>query len=106
MLNIAPRCWDSVITSKRSRRRTLPTQGNVLLVDGQVNPEILQHAQQNARVIHVGKRGDYHSALQEFIERLMVLEARAGQCVVCLTAAILICSATAARGKSLCRRKA
>ncbi|AMP11729.1 uroporphyrinogen-III C-methyltransferase [Collimonas arenae] len=56
-------------------------QADVLLVDDLVNPEILQHAQRAARVIHVGKRGGCQSTSQEFIERLMALEARAGQCV-------------------------
>ncbi|WP_395825089.1 uroporphyrinogen-III C-methyltransferase [Collimonas sp.] len=57
-------------------------QADVLLVDDLVNPEILQHAQRSARVIHVGKRGGCQSTSQEFIERLMVLGARAGRCVV------------------------
>lgn len=57
-------------------------QADVLLVDDLVNPEVLMHAQGRARVIHVGKRGGCQSASQEFIERLMVLEAQAGHCVV------------------------
>ncbi|WP_442783253.1 uroporphyrinogen-III C-methyltransferase [Collimonas fungivorans] len=57
-------------------------QADVLLVDDLVNPEVLMHAQDRARVIHVGKRGGCQSASQEFIERLMVLEAQAGHCVV------------------------
>lgn len=57
-------------------------QADVLLVDDLVNPEVLVHAQDSARVIHVGKRGGCQSTSQEFIERLMVLEAQAGHCVV------------------------
>ncbi|MEO6919186.1 MAG: uroporphyrinogen-III C-methyltransferase [Collimonas sp.] len=55
---------------------------DVLLVDDLVNPEILQHAQEGARIIHVGKRGGCQSTSQEFIQRLMVQEAQGGQCVV------------------------
>lgn len=55
---------------------------DVLLVDDLVNPEILVHARESARVIHVGKRGGCQSTSQEFIERLMVLEAQGGHCVV------------------------
>jgi uroporphyrin-III C-methyltransferase len=57
-------------------------QADVLLVDDLVNPEILQHASPTARVIHVGKRGGCQSTPQEFIERLMIAEARAGHRVV------------------------
>ncbi|SFA92435.1 uroporphyrin-III C-methyltransferase [Collimonas sp. OK607] len=57
-------------------------RADVLLVDDLVNPEVLVHAQATARVIHVGKRGGCQSTSQEFIERLMVVEAQAGHCVV------------------------
>ncbi len=57
-------------------------QADVLLVDDLVNPEILDHARCDARVVHVGKRGGCQSTPQEFIERLMIAEARAGRCVV------------------------
>jgi uroporphyrin-III C-methyltransferase len=55
---------------------------DVLLVDDLVNPAVLAHAAQGARIIHVGKRGGCRSTSQQFIERLMLLEARAGRCVV------------------------
>jgi uroporphyrin-III C-methyltransferase len=55
---------------------------DVLLVDDLVNPAILAHASPSARVIPVGKRGGCKSTGQEFIERLMVSEARAGRRVV------------------------
>lgn len=54
---------------------------DVLLVDDLVNRDILQHAPTDARVVHVGKRGGCRSTPQEFIERLMISEARAGFCV-------------------------
>ncbi|NEX60873.1 uroporphyrinogen-III C-methyltransferase [Noviherbaspirillum galbum] len=57
-------------------------QADVLLVDDLVNPDILQHASPQARTIHVGKRGGCQSTPQEFIERLMIAEARAGHRVV------------------------
>jgi uroporphyrin-III C-methyltransferase len=55
---------------------------DVLLVDDLVNPEVLAHARPEARVIPVGKRGGCRSTSQEFIERLMISEARAGKRVV------------------------
>lgn len=55
---------------------------DVLLVDDLVNPAILDHAKSSARIVHVGKRGGCKSTPQAFIERLMIAEAQAGQCVV------------------------
>ncbi len=55
---------------------------DVLLVDDLVNPEILAHAPASARVVNVGKRGGCRSTPQEFIERLMINEALAGNNVV------------------------
>jgi uroporphyrin-III C-methyltransferase len=55
---------------------------DVLLVDDLVNPVILDHAHVAARIVHVGKRGGCQSTPQEFIERLMIAEARAGHQVV------------------------
>jgi uroporphyrin-III C-methyltransferase len=55
---------------------------DVLLVDDLVNPAILAHAAPGARIVPVGKRGGCRSTSQEFIERLMVAEARAGKRVV------------------------
>ena len=55
---------------------------DVVLVDDLVNPAILAHAPVHARIVQVGKRGGCRSTPQEFIERLMVAEARAGHCVV------------------------
>ena len=55
---------------------------DVLLVDDLVSDEVLQYARTDARIIHVGKRGGCQSTPQEFIERLMVLEAMQGRIVV------------------------
>jgi uroporphyrin-III C-methyltransferase len=55
---------------------------DVVLLDDLVNREVLQHARPGVRVIEVGKRGGCQSTPQEFIERMMVCEARAGHCVV------------------------
>ena len=61
-------------------------RADVLLIDDLVNPEILDYAPSTARVIQVGKRGGCASTPQEFIERLMVAEARAGRTSTCRTA--------------------
>lgn len=55
---------------------------DVILVDDLVNPDVLDHARFDARVVQVGKRGGCQSTPQEFIERLLIAEARAGHCVV------------------------
>ena len=55
---------------------------DVILVDDLVSDAVLAHARADARVVHVGKRGGCPSTPQEFIERLMVAEARAGHAVV------------------------
>ena len=55
---------------------------SVILVDDLVNDAVLAHAQANARIIHVGKRGGCASTPQAFIEKLMVQQAQAGERVV------------------------
>ncbi len=55
---------------------------DVILVDDLVSREVLHHARSAARIVPVGKRGGCPSTPQEFIERLMVAEARAGHEVV------------------------
>jgi len=55
---------------------------DVVLLDDLVNRDVLQHARPGVRVVEVGKRGGCQSTPQEFIERMMVGEARAGHCVV------------------------
>lgn len=57
-------------------------QADVILIDDLVNSDVLQHAAPAARVVHVGKRGGCQSTPQVFIEKMMLAEARAGQCVV------------------------
>lgn len=54
----------------------------LLLVDDLVNPEILKHANPQARVVHVGKRGGCASTPQAFIHQLMIQAAQEGHHVV------------------------
>lgn len=54
----------------------------VILVDDLVNDEVLAHANPNARVVYVGKRGGCKSTPQAFIERMMIAEAKCGEVVV------------------------
>ncbi len=54
----------------------------VLLVDDLVNVQIVALASSTARIVHVGKRGGCKSTPQAFIEKLMVMAAREGECVV------------------------
>ena len=54
----------------------------VLLVDDLVGDAVLRHARRSTRIVHVGKRGGCRSTPQEFIERLMLAEARRGERVV------------------------
>ena len=55
---------------------------DVLLVDDLVSDDVLAYANPEARIIYVGKRGGCKSTPQEFIERLMIAEARQGRTVV------------------------
>ncbi len=55
---------------------------DIVLVDDLVNRAILVHVREGARVVRVGKRGGCKSTPQEFIERLMIAEAKAGRIVV------------------------
>jgi uroporphyrin-III C-methyltransferase len=55
---------------------------DVLLVDDLVSDDILAYANPQARIVHVGKRGGCKSTPQEFIERLMIAEAKQGRIVV------------------------
>jgi uroporphyrin-III C-methyltransferase len=57
-------------------------RADVILVDDLVSEEVLVHARRDTRIVHVGKRGRCRSTPQEFIERLMIAEARQGSCVV------------------------
>src|SRR5687768_13312843 len=52
-------------------------RAEVILCDELVSDGVLAHARPEARVVHVGKRGGCRSTPQDFIERLMVAEARA-----------------------------
>lgn len=55
---------------------------DVVLCDDLVSGEVLEHARADARVVRVGKRGGCRSTPQQFIDRLMVAEARRGRVVV------------------------
>jgi uroporphyrin-III C-methyltransferase len=57
-------------------------RADVILIDDLVNPQVLEHAPATARIVNVGKRGGCKQTPQEFIERLMLSEAQAGNCVV------------------------
>jgi uroporphyrin-III C-methyltransferase len=57
-------------------------RADVILCDDLVAEEVLAHARPNARVVRVGKRGGRPSTSQQFIEHLMVAEARHGRVVV------------------------
>ncbi len=57
-------------------------RADVVLADDLASDEVLAHANPAARIVHVGKRGGCQSTPQDFIERLMVAEARAGRAVV------------------------
>ena len=61
--------------------RVLQT-ADVVLVDDLVNPVLLAHARQDARIVYVGKRGGCKSTPQAYIQKQMIAEARAGLTVV------------------------
>jgi len=54
----------------------------VLLVDDLVSAEIVALARPGTRIIHVGKRGGCRSTPQAFIDQLIMLAVRDGECVV------------------------
>ncbi|AVP57433.1 uroporphyrinogen-III C-methyltransferase [Pulveribacter suum] len=68
-----------LLTLKAARAIAAAT---VLLVDDLVGDDIVALASPGARIVRVGKRGGCRSTPQEFIERLMVAEVRAGEAVV------------------------
>jgi uroporphyrin-III C-methyltransferase len=55
---------------------------SLLLVDDLVSDAIVALAAPDARIVHVGKRGGCKSTPQDFIERLMISAAQAGERVV------------------------
>lgn len=57
-------------------------RATVLLVDDLVGDGVLRHARRGARIVPVGKRGGCRSTPQDFIERMMITEARRGERVV------------------------
>ncbi len=58
------------------------SQADVVLIDDLVNPLVLEHCNERVRIKNVGKRAGCTSTPQEFIQRLMIREARAGFKVV------------------------
>ncbi|MGH8728110.1 MAG: uroporphyrinogen-III C-methyltransferase [Burkholderiales bacterium] len=54
---------------------------DVILLDDLVSREVLDFVREESRVIEVGKRGGCQATPQEFIERLMIAEAKAGRAV-------------------------
>jgi len=51
-------------------------RADVVLCDDLVSGEVLEHARPDVRVVRVGKRGGCRSTPQQFIDRLMIAEAR------------------------------
>ena len=68
-----------LLTLKAAR---ILAEADVVLCDDLVGEEILSHLRAGARIVRVGKRGGCPSTPQQFIQRLMVTEARAGRVVV------------------------
>lgn len=56
-------------------------QADVVMVDDLVNPDVLQFARADARVVYVGKRGGHPSTPQDGIVAQMLEHARAGRSV-------------------------
>ena len=57
-------------------------QATIIFVDDLVGEGVLSHANPQARIVRVGKRGGCRSTPQAFIERLMVRSAKRGERVV------------------------
>ncbi len=106
-MNLSSHC-SPLVMHKPARKPTHPTKGSVtlvgagpgdpelltlkavkaigsasvILVDDLVNDAVLAHAQTDARIVYVGKRGGCQSTPQAFIERLMIAEYKKGEAVV------------------------
>lgn len=55
---------------------------DVILYDRLVNPELLKHAKEGARLVYCGKLPNYHTMKQETINRFLVKYAKKGHQVV------------------------
>jgi uroporphyrin-III C-methyltransferase len=55
---------------------------SLIFADDLVSDAVLAHAAQNARIVHVGKRGGCKSTPQAFIEKLMIAAVQEGEHVV------------------------
>lgn len=64
------------------RGMELVRAADVIVYDQLANPELLDHARPDARLIDVGKQGGHHKVRQEGINRIIVEEAVAGRRVV------------------------
>jgi len=56
-------------------------EADVVLFDYLANPALLDHARPGTEIVYVGKQGDGEQTPQEWITRLLVQRARAGQVV-------------------------
>jgi uroporphyrin-III C-methyltransferase len=57
-------------------------QADVILYDRLVNPELLQHAKEDAQLVYCGKLPHYHTMKQETINHFLVKYAKKGYTVV------------------------
>lgn len=57
------------------------SEADVIIYDYLANPRLLQHAQEGAEIIYVGKKGGCHTLSQEGINKLLVEKAREGKIV-------------------------
>jgi uroporphyrin-III C-methyltransferase len=57
-------------------------QADVILYDRLVNPELLQHAKEDAQLVYCGKLPNYHTMKQETINHFLVKYAKKGYTVV------------------------
>ncbi|MBI0584282.1 MAG: uroporphyrinogen-III C-methyltransferase [Methanomassiliicoccus sp.] len=64
------------------RGMELVRTADVIVYDQLANPELLDHARPDARLIDVGKEGGHHKVRQEGINRIIVEEASEGRMVV------------------------
>ncbi|MBI0583565.1 MAG: uroporphyrinogen-III C-methyltransferase [Methanomassiliicoccus sp.] len=55
---------------------------DVIVYDQLANPELLDHARPEAKLIDVGKEGGHHKVRQEGINDIIIEEARAGRMIV------------------------
>lgn len=64
------------------RGMDLVKTADVIVYDQLANPELLDHARPDAKLIDVGKEGGHHKVRQEGINNIIIEEARLGRMVV------------------------